>query len=200
MNKIAEYRKRKKLTQDDLAKALGVTRQAIQNWEKEKREPKEADWSRIASILNVDVARLKNKHLVTLSYDEYLAFQLTEAQKEAHERLIATYKKATSKDTIGFGASTAQAGAWFDAVRGWLDDETTLKDAVIAAGLDPETHPDELKSWLVKYIVSPHYSAESRDKGYFGADIYLANELGVLDDSDCNTIKDITNKTTNERA
>ena len=44
MNRIKEIRQEKNLSQTDIAKALGVTRQAISLYEKGDREPKLETW------------------------------------------------------------------------------------------------------------------------------------------------------------
>lgn len=53
MNRIAELRKRKKLSQAQLAKETGLTRQAISLYEIGKREPKLETWRKLANFFDV---------------------------------------------------------------------------------------------------------------------------------------------------
>jgi transcriptional regulator with XRE-family HTH domain len=55
---IKKYREAKKATQDDMAKALFVTRQAVSNWETGKTEPDIDTMQKIAGFLNVSVEEL----------------------------------------------------------------------------------------------------------------------------------------------
>ena len=59
MNRIKELRKQNKLSQNDLAKLLGVTRQAVSLYEQEKRVSNEATWQALANFFNVSVDYLK---------------------------------------------------------------------------------------------------------------------------------------------
>lgn len=58
MNKIAEVRKAKGFTQQDLADALGLTQGAVAHWESGRRQPPLAMLRRIAEALGVQVAGL----------------------------------------------------------------------------------------------------------------------------------------------
>lgn len=55
---IKDLRKEKKLTQDQLAEALHVTRQAVSNWENGKTEPDVETLSQLAEFFEVDVERI----------------------------------------------------------------------------------------------------------------------------------------------
>ena len=52
-DKLAKLRKAKRMTQEDLAKRSGVSRNSITNWETGKREPKLIDIEKLAKVLNV---------------------------------------------------------------------------------------------------------------------------------------------------
>ncbi|WP_353990055.1 helix-turn-helix transcriptional regulator [Pediococcus argentinicus] len=56
-NRIRETRVANKLSQQDLANAVGVTRQAISQYE-QGREPSLERWKMMANLLNVDPAYL----------------------------------------------------------------------------------------------------------------------------------------------
>ncbi|MGG1249937.1 helix-turn-helix transcriptional regulator [Brevibacillus agri] len=53
--RISELRTRLKLTQDELAKRLGITRAALSHYEKDRREPDYATLQKIADFFEVQV-------------------------------------------------------------------------------------------------------------------------------------------------
>ncbi len=55
---IKKYREEKKLTQDDLAEKLSVTRQAVSNWECGKTEPDIETLHKISEALEISVEEL----------------------------------------------------------------------------------------------------------------------------------------------
>lgn len=56
MNGLADMRRRLKLRQIDVAKALNVTRIAVSNWELGKTYPAPSKLIKLAEVLNCDVA------------------------------------------------------------------------------------------------------------------------------------------------
>lgn len=54
-NRIKELRIKHGLSQGDLAKATGLTRQAISNYERGDREPKMETWQKLADCFNVSI-------------------------------------------------------------------------------------------------------------------------------------------------
>ena len=58
-NRLREIRQEKNLSQTDIAKALGVTRQAISLYEKGDRELKLETWQKLADYFNVSVPYLQ---------------------------------------------------------------------------------------------------------------------------------------------
>lgn len=58
-NRIAKLRKEKNLSQAQLAKGTGLTRQAISLYEIGKREPKLETWLKLANFFNVPVSYLQ---------------------------------------------------------------------------------------------------------------------------------------------
>lgn len=58
-NRLKEIRQEKNLSQTDIAKALGVTRQAISLYEKGNRELKLETWQKLADYFNVSVPYLQ---------------------------------------------------------------------------------------------------------------------------------------------
>lgn len=83
-NRIKEIRQEKNLSQTDIAKALGVTRQAISLYEKGDREPKLETWQKLADFFNVPVDYLLgiSKDRSTLTIDD-----LNPEEQEAYERI-----------------------------------------------------------------------------------------------------------------
>ena len=59
MNRLKELRLNKKISQTDLAKMLGVTRQAISLYESGFRTPKPETWQVLADYFNVSVPYLQ---------------------------------------------------------------------------------------------------------------------------------------------
>lgn len=55
---LRRLRKKQNLTQEQLAEALHVTRQAISNWENDKTQPDIASLTQLAEILHVDIEEL----------------------------------------------------------------------------------------------------------------------------------------------
>lgn len=58
-NRILELRKKKKVSQGDVAKALNVTRQAISQYETGDREPRLETWQKLADFFGVSVPYLQ---------------------------------------------------------------------------------------------------------------------------------------------
>ena len=84
LNRLKEIRQEKNLSQTDIAKALGVTRQAISLYEKGEREPKLETWQKLADFFNVPVDYLLgiSKDRSTLTIDD-----LNPEEQEAYERI-----------------------------------------------------------------------------------------------------------------
>lgn len=58
MNRLKDLRKQKKLTQENLAKEIGVTKLTISRWENNERTPKADKAKQLADYLNVSVGYL----------------------------------------------------------------------------------------------------------------------------------------------
>ena len=58
MNKIRSFRGARGMTQDDLAKAMGVSVQTIIRWEGGRREPVGSDFVRLARIFHCNPGEL----------------------------------------------------------------------------------------------------------------------------------------------
>ncbi|WP_338343624.1 helix-turn-helix transcriptional regulator [Fructobacillus evanidus] len=72
MNRIKEIRKRQKISQDELANVLNMSRQAVSHYERGDREPKLATWQKMADFFDVDIGFLQgitNIRKVNALYD-----------------------------------------------------------------------------------------------------------------------------------
>ncbi|XKU94518.1 helix-turn-helix transcriptional regulator [Lactobacillus acidophilus] len=79
-NRIKELRKLNKISQKDLVSNLGITQQALSNYEKEKRIPDQPTWQALANFFNVSVDYLKG-----YGYSkEYIYRCLDDAYKEPY--------------------------------------------------------------------------------------------------------------------
>ena len=76
-NRIKELRKLNKISQKDLVSNLGITQQALSNYQKEKRIPDQPTWQALADFFNVSVDYLKG-----YGYSkDYIYKQLDDAYK-----------------------------------------------------------------------------------------------------------------------
>ena len=60
-NRLKELRQHENISQGDLAKATGLTRQAISNYERGNRDPNRETWQQLANYFEVSVSYLKNE-------------------------------------------------------------------------------------------------------------------------------------------
>ena len=89
-NRIAELRKNKKASQDDVAKALGITRQAISLYERGEHEPKLETWKKLASFFDVSVPYLQgiepNFDLLTSETKDFILNKLDSISNDLQNR------------------------------------------------------------------------------------------------------------------
>lgn len=60
-NRLKELRDKKKVSQGDLAKVTGLTRQAISNYENNERNPNDKVWQQLADYFEVSVSYIKGE-------------------------------------------------------------------------------------------------------------------------------------------
>ena len=60
-NRLKELRECKNVSQGDLAKAIGLTHQAISQYESEKRNPNDKKWQQLADYFEVSVSYIKGE-------------------------------------------------------------------------------------------------------------------------------------------
>ena len=112
MNRIKEIRQEKNLSQTDIAKALGVTRQAISLYEKGDREPKLETWQKLADFFHVPTEYLMGltNDRVTLTIND-----LNPAEEDAYKHITAMLSEDYPKGSISknkIGRLLADEGLW----------------------------------------------------------------------------------------
>ena len=111
-NRLKELRHEKNLSQTDIAKALGVTRQAISLYEKGDREPKIDTWQKLADFFEVPTEYLMGitNDRVTLTVND-----LNPAEEDAYKRITAMLSEEYPKGSISknkIGRLLADEGLW----------------------------------------------------------------------------------------
>ncbi|MCE3043072.1 helix-turn-helix transcriptional regulator [Lacticaseibacillus rhamnosus] len=76
-NNILKARKDKGLSQADLAKRIGVTRQSISLYENNSREPKIDTWQKLSNVLGVSIPYLQGISSDPTAIDETIAHTMT---------------------------------------------------------------------------------------------------------------------------
>lgn len=71
-NNIKKYRTEKELSQADIARSLGVTRQAISSWETGRTEPSINDIEKLSLIFNCSKSELLGDYKSAMELDEYM--------------------------------------------------------------------------------------------------------------------------------
>ena len=85
-NTILNARKKKKISQEDMSRALNVSRQTISNWENGKSLPDKEMLKPICDFLNIDYKELQSKELLA-------AFQIDELLNIEKQKLKRKYNK-----------------------------------------------------------------------------------------------------------
>ena len=85
-NRILELRKKKKVSQGDVAKALNVTRQAISQYETGDREPRLETWQKLASFFHVSVPYLQG--FININIPNDLKFESKQDAIDCIERIM----------------------------------------------------------------------------------------------------------------
>lgn len=86
---IKTLREKRALTQDDMAKELAVTRQAVSNWETEKTHPDIETLQKIAQVLEVSVE------------------EILYGTKREHKTIVNNNTVKNVKKGLSFGAALA---------------------------------------------------------------------------------------------
>lgn len=127
--KIKKYRKLRKMTQAELGEAVGVTDNAIRNYEHDDRTPNEAQLAAIARKLDISVAALDDYEVASARDAMEALFRLEEAYglKPAEDGSLSIDPKAK-------GAQKLSA-----AIEAWRH----VLDEVGSGGMTP----DEYELW-----------------------------------------------------
>ena len=96
---IAECRKKKNLTQDELAKLLTVTPQAISKWESEQAKPEVDKVKEISKVFNVSIEYLLLIDSLTTIYNIPFVMYPTPVREDKKEEIL-TMKKDFEIETF----------------------------------------------------------------------------------------------------
>ena len=80
--KIKNLRKENKMTQEELAKKLGINKVRISEWENMKSTPNDEELSSLAAIFNVSKEDLTGKKKNTVKKEEKVVKEIVEAKKD----------------------------------------------------------------------------------------------------------------------
>lgn len=100
MNRISTLRKEKGVSQTQLAKETGLTRQSISLYEIERRDPSTKTWNKLAEYFNVPVGYLMGTSNDRVGWEEWsknTGYPIETLQNEVN-RLVATNRIDKSKD------------------------------------------------------------------------------------------------------
>lgn len=103
-NRIAELRKNKKASQEDVAKALGITRQAISLYERGEHEPRLETWQKLADFFGVSVPYIQGIE-PKLSAKDILKKIIPELHKEYFDNYLLLNGELP-KDSFSISPST----------------------------------------------------------------------------------------------
>ncbi|CAK1246092.1 MULTISPECIES: helix-turn-helix domain-containing protein [Fructobacillus] len=88
-NNLQKIRKQKKVSQEELAKLAGVSRQTISLYERGKREPRMATWKKFSDFFGVDVGYLQGLTNFKNEDEAFLSFMdKNEFDSEKEEELL----------------------------------------------------------------------------------------------------------------
>lgn len=96
MNRIKELRLKKGLSQDELAKKIGVSNQVISFYENGKRKPKEETWKKLAKYLDVSIPYLKGAN----RYSAYTIYSMLNTSFYVYDELGKTIEVYLNSNNI----------------------------------------------------------------------------------------------------
>lgn len=103
MNRLKELRKEKRLTQEELAKKINVTKLTISRWERGERVPKSDKAQQLADFFGVSVGYLLGYVSMTqqvINENEFLKDENRRLNNELTKHYFATVAKANLLDII----------------------------------------------------------------------------------------------------
>ena len=107
MNKIKQLRKEKKLTQEELAEKIGISKRTLANWEDGVSSIKENKLKILCEIFDVDAPYLLGYNTVK-NETNIKAAVLDEALKKLHAIMVLA-ESSESPNLVEFGIGTAIA-------------------------------------------------------------------------------------------
>jgi len=126
---IKRIREKQNVTQEDLAKRIGVSRQAVCMWETGKRELKGTMLNRIAQIFNVPVSEILSENSIKISLtgkgDSVKETLMSIARKRGKEGEVM--KKSELSATFTLVAPKASKVALTGSFNSWSKSGTPLK-------------------------------------------------------------------------
>ncbi len=124
MNRIKELRKNKKISQDELANILNVSRQAISHYERGDREPKLATWEKLADIFNIEnVAYVQGlSHFKNAQESRDAWHSLRSSANKNHSSYLDKYNDGINKQKDFYNNLFGQVE------KSYLDNQTPIKN------------------------------------------------------------------------
>ena len=98
MNTIKELRISKKLSQNELAKKLNVSKRIIQDWENGRRNPNEYNYKKLSSFFNVPIDLLKAQ--IVISNDKNKIKSVLKDNTTGDYQIIFNQKVENTKDPL----------------------------------------------------------------------------------------------------
>ena len=101
-SRIAELRRKKNMTQEDLANALGVTPQAVSKWENDLSCPDTLNLIRLAEVLDSDVEYLATGRKMVFRRPPIVLKSVETVEKVVEKPVIKVVEKIVEKPTVQY--------------------------------------------------------------------------------------------------
>lgn len=172
--KVRNLRKDKGLTQEAVASALEVSRQAIAKWECDQSSPSTENLLKLANLFDVSLEELVDvKQYQTTTLEEYVRRKLEEEQKQ-EETKTTVYKKIKEVAIISAAYTVVYVMSWFafhmagikSCIWSWM---TTYHILSITCGVS-----------VITIILNRRIASGSLLIGSIAA-IFIANSAGAVD-------------------
>lgn len=98
-NNIKKEREARELTQNELGKILGVSKQTVSSWENNTKRPRVDKLNALADLFNTTVDNLLEKKSIPKEEEKYykIAKEICELEKEDREFIKRMIKKLNNK-------------------------------------------------------------------------------------------------------
>ncbi|QBX08223.1 XRE family transcriptional regulator [Streptococcus gallolyticus] len=114
-NKIKELRKKKKLTQEELAQKINVTKLTISRWERGERVPKSDKAQQLAKLFGVSISYL-------LGYTQNNSLEFSQKRKFLFDDKQLNLKKLMEEKGITLEDLAQKTGYSMEVAQYWVDD------------------------------------------------------------------------------